>query len=478
MSEKLPWLAVVASLGGLVIEHFIFGLTTLPRNGFLARRKSAGLTLIIPGLILISTATFAQTNPAARIYDEPDLTPWHSRYERGWLGNDKDVFRPLMSAQEQARLANLRYRPTLTIPAAEPFGFHATGNDVVASTASLKFLDDLSVATAWLQRNGYNTQTIADYMLMLRYWPKATNAPRPPKPLDALCIPPNALSDPRVDSLANRIFNGNVVFILLHEYGHVRFQHQGNRAVSPDASRANEEAADAFALNLLAKVNEAPLGLAMLFMAMANFYENRADFGSDGEYHAALTSRTHPLSEARLQAVARHIAAAGTGFTANSRAAALAVSLEITTVAKMLGDTDLQRLTARVGRTVTPADLAPRKSRQHLAPHCTAPASGLPFAGYFRGTILGGRTEFDLDAVLTQAGDRVTGSFSYGAGFARLEGRVTGTRLDYTWSLPPNRGRGTATLSTATPGGDTIAGTWGDNDANAGVGTLTVRRQP
>ena len=428
--------------------------------------------------LLAHTAT-AQTNPAARLYDEADLTPWHPRYERGWLGNDKDVFRPLMAAEEKARLANLRYRPTLSVAAAEPFGFHAAGNDVVASTASLKFLDDLSVATAWLQRNGYNTQTIADYMLMLRYWPKSAGAPRPPKPLDALCIPANALSDPRVDSLANRIFNGNVVFILLHEYGHVRFQHPGNLAVARDASRNNEEQADAFALNLLAKVNEAPLGLSMLFMAMANFYENRADFSSDAEYQSALASRTHPLSEARLQAVARHIAATGTGFTGNSRAAALVVSLEITTVAKMLGDTGLQRLAARIGRTVTPADLAPRKSKQHLAPHCTAPASsGLPFAGYFRGTMLGGRTEFDLDAVLTQTGDRVTGSYAYGAGFARIEGRVTGTRLDYTWSLPPNRGRATATLSTATPGGDTITGTWGDNDANAGVGTLSVRRQP
>lgn len=423
--------------------------------------------------LLLAHAASAQTNPAARLYDEAELAPWQPRYERGWLGNDKDVFRPRMSGEAQARLSKLRYHPVLVVPDAEPFGFYARGDEVVASTASLKFLDDLAVATAWLQHNGYTTQTVVDYMLMLRYWPRAANADRPPKPLDALCIPTNALNDPRVDSLANRIFNGNVVFILLHEYGHVRFGHRGNRAVSAEVSRANEEAADGFALDLLARVNEAPLGLSFLFTAMANFYENRADFGSDAEYQAALLARTHPLSEQRLQAVARHIAASGAGFVGNSRVVAHGVSLEISVVAKILGDTELQRLTASIGRTVTPADLAPRRPKQNLAPHCRAsPAGSGFFAGYFRGNMRAGRTEFDLDTVLTQTGNRVSGSYSYGGGFARMEGEVSGNRLDFTWSLPPHSGHGTATVR-----GDLVEGTWGDGAASAGGGITVMRRQ-
>jgi hypothetical protein len=423
-------------------------------------------------LVLLALTATAQTNPAAYIYDEADLAPWQPRYERGWLSNDKDVFRPHMSPEAQTRLSNLRYHPVLLVPDAEPFGFYARGDEVVASTASLKFLDDLAVATAWLQHNGYTTQTIADYMLMLRYWPRTASASRPPKPLDALCIPASALSDQRVDSLANRIFNGNVVFILLHEYGHVRFGHQGNRAVPAEISRANEEAADGFALDLLARVNEAPLGLSILFTAMANFYENRADFGSDAEYQAALSARSHPLSEQRLQAVARHIAASGVGFTGNSRAIALGVSLEISVIAKILGDTDLQRLTAYIGRTVTPADLGPRRPQQNLAPYCRAPPTGSgAFEGYFRGKMGAARTEFDLDTVLTQIGDRVTGSYSYGGGFARIEGQVSGNKLDFTWSLPPHRGHGTAAVH-----GDLVEGTWGDGTANAGGGTIAMRR--
>ncbi len=414
----------------------------------------------------------AQSSLVASLYEAGEIDGMRPRYEKGWLGNYERVFVPAFTAEERARLANVRFRFASSDPANEPFAFHSEpGGLVFASATSLKFLDDLSVATAWLNLNGYTEQSLADYALMLRYWHLGGNGAAPPKPLDALCIPGNALADARVDERANRIFDDIVVFILLHELGHVRWGHPGNAAVAPEASRANEEAADAFALDVLSRVNVAPLGLSMLFTVMANLWENRADYASEADYRRAASARTHPLSPARLQSLAAHIAAAGRGFTGDSRAAALAVSLQISQVALLLADPGVQSLAARIGRTVAPDDLAPRRRGQQLARSCRAPApTGQPFDGVFRGTVRIGKTDFDVDAVLSQSGGRVAGAYSFGAGFARLDGAADGAHLAYRWTLPPDRGRGAATLR-----GDVIEGSWGSGDADAGGGTLSMR---
>lgn len=420
-----------------------------------------------------AAASYAQTNPAAAIYDRAELEPLQPRYQRGWLGNYTDVFRPVMTNEERTRLDNVQFRVELSLPSQEPFGFAAAGDTVLVSTASLKFLDDLSVATAWLDLSGFTTQTVSDYLLMLRYWGRNQGAARPPRPLEALCIPDTALNDRRIEQRALRLFDGTAAFALLHEYGHAFRHHPGNLGVPAEVSRANEEAADQFGLDLLARVNEAPLGLSLLFLAMSQFYENRADFATEAEYHQALASRTHPVSPERLQRVARHIAGSGRGFTGNSRATALKVSLDISQLAVQLADLDVQRLAARIGRTVTPADLAPRRRGRQLAPPCRAPApTGLPFDGTFRGSVTVGQTSLDVDAVLTQTGDRVTGSYSFGAGFARLKGTAAGTDLSYAWELPPDSGFGTMQLRNGA-----FAGSWGMGRAASGAGTVRLGRE-
>lgn len=429
--------------------------------------------LLVAGLAAFAGVARGQSNPAAAIYDASDIEPLLPRYQKGWMRNYTQVFLPVFTAEERARLDGVQFRFEPRDPASEPFAFYSTRDAVFASASSLKFLDDLSVATAWLDLSGFTTQTIADYMLMLRYWRYSQGDSRPPKPLQALCIPADALSNSRVDERANRIFDGVVVFILLHELGHVFWGHPGYVGVAPEVARANEEAADRFALNILARVNEAPLGLSVLFLAMGNLWENRADYTTDEAYQRAVTSHTHPLSPARLQSLASHIAASGRGFTGDSRAVALKVSLDISQLALLLADLDVQRLSAGIGRTVTAADLAPRRRGQHLTAPCRGSApTGLPFDGHFHGNVRVGQTALDLDAVLTQFGDRVTGSYSFGAGFARIDGLVAGSELSYGWALPPDKGRGIGTLL-----GKTYEGTWGTGSANSGGGTVSLARE-
>ena len=117
----------------------------------------------------------------------------------------RGVFLPVFTAEETGSPRRREFRFEPIVPQNEPFAFYSTGDKVVASAASLKFLDDLSVATAWLDLNGFEQQTVADYMLMLHYWRAMRRGKRPPKLLEALCIPADALSNRKVDERANRI---------------------------------------------------------------------------------------------------------------------------------------------------------------------------------------------------------------------------------------------------------------------------------
>jgi len=427
------------------------------------------------GLGLMLPVALAQPSTIATMYDTEMLAARQPSFRRGLTDNLDNVILPVLTAEERARLSGMRLRLELRLPGDEPFGFRAQGGDVVLSTASLTFLDEIATAVAWLQGNGYSQQTVADYMMMLRNWRQVGGAARPPAPREALCIPADALDDKRVERQALQLLNGMGIFVLLHEVGHVLHRHRAGPGVAPALSRAQEAEADRFALDVLARLNEAPLGLAVLFTAMVHFHEVHAAAAGDAAHRELVAGHTHPLSPSRLREVALHVAGSGAGFVGDSRATAEHVARDIRLLAGFLGDLDLQRLIVRIGDTVRPAHLGPRRPGRHLAPHCRAAApSGLAFDGAFRGTLTMEGTSFDMDLVLAQGSDgRVRGDLSYGAGFARLEGTASGTEVELRWQLPPDHGRVRATIR-----GDTLAGSWGEGEAATGGGTFVVQRQP
>ena len=145
--------------------------------------------------------------------------------------------------------------------------------------------------------------------------------------------------------------------------------------------------------------------MTVFFSAAAQLAENRADYGSDADFQSALATRTHPLSPARLQSFARHLTASARsyakGFRANGQGEALSVSLQISQFALLLADPGIQHLSATIGQTAVPADLAPRQKGRNLAPPCgSRPPNGLPFDGSFHGTAMIGTTAFDVDVFL------------------------------------------------------------------------------
>ena len=125
--------------------------------------------------------------PLDEIYDDSDLYDLQARYEEGWRDNYENAFVPVFTDEERSRLAGIDFRMELRVEDYEPFAFMAGGNTVIASAASLRFLEDIAMAYTWLDKKGYATQSVADYLLMLRYWPE--DGGRPPKPWDAPLYP-------------------------------------------------------------------------------------------------------------------------------------------------------------------------------------------------------------------------------------------------------------------------------------------------
>ena len=417
----------------------------------------------------------AQAGALDNIYDDQELAELRPRYERGWRDNYDNVFMPIFTAAERARFANVRFRFERRVPDREPFGFYSGADQIVASTASLKFLFEIALAETWLDMSGFATSSVGDYLTMLRYWD--ANRGRPPKPLATLCIPPESSIDPKIVERAERVFNAATVFVLLHEYGHALHRHPGNLAVPPAESRANEQAADLFALNIFARLGDVPIGAVLFFFVSTHVLEFSTNAGS-GSQQASLAARTHPVSPERLQAIARHLTAQADAyaraFKVGAQSSALALALQISQFGLLLGDPTVQRFAARIGLTVGPMDLAPRPKGRHLSAPCNGRASsGLPYDGTLRGKFLAGRTNFEVDMVLAQNGEAVTGSFSYGNGVGRVNGKVEDAKLIYRWSLGADSGAGVITAQN-----NSYRGTWGYNASATDGGTLDLKKQP
>ncbi len=442
----------------------------LPRS-FVRAADGTGVVRLVAAVIVLAVAVGSAPSPAfateAPAYDDALLAEWQQRYPRGILYNFREVILPRLDADERRALENVGFRFPLRIDRREPFAFAADSQNrtIFMSIQSLKFLDEANIAIAWLDRNGYSIESVYNYLTMLRNWQAATP---PPPLLSTLCIPDDALDDTEVDSLAQKSFSTAVVFILLHELGHIYFNHRGYEGVEPAVARANESAADAFALKTLARIGDVPLGVVNLFLAMAYLHESRTDFSSDSAHAMQLAARTHPLSAERLRIFADALQASADGYSGSGL-----TQLEIVTTAAQIrviaqNFLDIQQLTALVGQTIRPEDLGPVRPGEKLGRSChdTVALQGA-FSGLFRGTIMVNGVEFDLQVEMARSGDNVRGRSSYGIGVSEFEGVIDGDTLHYRWRLGGNVGRG---ILTRTANG--YAGSWGNgNSATDGGAT-------
>lgn len=405
-----------------------------------ARQATAWLMMLV-GL-------WVRSAPAEepRLYDDAALAEWGARYERSTQRILDEVIRPALLSEEQTRLADARLDLPMHAEGSQrgrPLAFYAAGSRVVMPVYSLKFLDDLCTAYAWLQINGYSLETISDYTAMLRYG--AVQASAAYAPLAALGVPANALDDKRVDELALGHFVTARTFILLHELGHIYHGHRGGQGAG---SRMNEEAADRFAADVMVRTPLPPLGSLVFFMADASW----------AGYPAA-EDDTHPLSGARLHALAARVEDAG-----------LAQGLD--QLAALMDDPDIRTGFAAAGRSATLASLKPRRPGE--LPGAPSDDTQQAFAGSFIGEAnQHGDAAFPVRVDFRRSGERVEGQYTFGLGVGSLAGRTDGRRLDFEWQWAGNFGRG---VFQSSEDGTRFDGTWGYQQSADNAGNWNGRR--
>jgi len=408
------------------------------------------------GIIIWSMTLSASTDPSL-LYDSATLQYWNARYQRTTTKILNEVIWPALLTGEKNQLGGRK--PVLEFPTYgegalryHALGFYAPGDReaIVFPVLSLKLLDDLCTAYAWLQIKGYSLETISEYTAILKYG----KAPPTgfPAPLRALGIPANALDNPEVDELALGHFVTARTFLLLHEMAHILYHHAAQTSAQ---SIQNETQADRFAAVVMKRIGLPPLGILVFFMADAHWSGFPA---SDVD--------THPLTGARVRALADHVDNPG-----------LAEKLRL--FGQYLDDPEIRTGLVATGKAGDLAALAPRRAGElPLRQVESRPASR---EGLFNGVYHGEFVQFSdprptpIEFVLERNGGQVTGEFSFGLGVGMItNGNIRDGRLYFDWQWASNYGQ--AMFEALADG--SVKGTWGYREARTGAGTWTGSRRP
>jgi hypothetical protein len=397
----------------------------------------------------------ASASDVSSMYDQATLQHWQPRYQRSTMKIVNEVIVPVLTSEERRRLGVATFDFPLYADGElkrHPLMFYVPGDPrVVMPIFSLKFLDDLCTAYAWLQVNGYSLETISEYNAMLRY--RGASGGRYPAPLPALDIPTDALKDRRVDELALGHFVTARTWLLLHELGHIYGSH---RRTSNAQSRKNEQEADRFAMEVMRRTPLPPLGILVFFLADAHWTGYPS---SDAD--------THPLSGARLRTLASGV---------NDRGLATGLSK----LAELLDDPEIRAGFAATARAADASSLGPRRPGElpRLASAASARNGATGGHAVFEGRYVGESLQFSdnrpfpIQVALRRRGDRVEGQYSFGLGVGIIEnGVVAGNTLTFSWRWAENFGRGTFKAN-----GDGFSGTWGYGRSATNAGTWTGRR--
>jgi len=307
-----------------------------------------------------------------------------------------------------------------------------------------------------LNRHRLPEKRVFDYAAMLAFRGPAPDGVRK-LPLAALGIPDEPQNDPEVDDLFQKLYGDTMVFIMAHELGHIFHKHSAN--VSVEQSRQQESEADAFAIELMARMHAPPVGIIFYFNMAAPF--------------DCPERSTHPMSGQRIARLVAALRGNAQLFTADKpspqREMQLVESVAqgLEQVAKLLDDPDIRQSMRLVGQSSSVADFAAAG-----VPPVVAPRSRPAFDGNYLGQWTDAKgTSLDFRMALRRQGQVVHGQYEFGMGVADLEGTITGDQLDYAWRWG-NDYFGRGRIKSAADG--RLQGTWGYGQRNEGAGTLAA----
>ncbi|MGI9405891.1 MAG: M48 family metalloprotease [Hyphomicrobiaceae bacterium] len=275
--------------------------------------------------------------------------------------------RPQLTEEEKAATEGFSLRFPMPKAGDHYLNFYARSapgkpSKIVMPVQSLKMVEDLTTAYAWLYEAKKSLSTIDLYFAMLEAKNAAVTRSGGIVPiLEALGIPKNALKNPKVDKLSLSLRNEAFAFILLHELGHVRFAHKGYDDITTEQARADEQQSDQFALEVMARTETPPLGAVLFFQAQAYAMPHRGGFDSTAaweRYQHKLA--THPVSTDRIRGMARQVKDVLSLLRSKETAIWRFIGTQLEGIADTLDDDTLQKCIRVVARKADREVLLPR----------------------------------------------------------------------------------------------------------------------
>jgi len=316
--------------------------------------------------------------------------------------------------------------------------------------------------------------------VLLREATLSTGAPLPAV-FRTLGVPDTAREESAVANRVDLNFGNTIVFLLAHELGHALKKHD-THSRDPVQKRRQEIEADAFAIEVMRRIGQVPLGVEFWFDVERIGHVQgirrvtSARFPTEAEWQKYLAGLDHPVTSERLDALATAVEKAPDSFARNQAdQARWTRNSKIFAQYVRLGAPSAAIGTARVAeyervRDLHVEDLKPRKAAFTMPGSEQEPA----FNGLFamrRTAAEGGQDRVDL--LLLRTRDEVIGGYSNGKvdGFIQGEIRNDGV-LHFTWREGNANGKGIAQAQ-----GETLRGTWGLGESKQGAGEFSGVRQ-
>ncbi len=293
----------------------------------------------------------AQAQDVLQLYETSELQQIGDRYRPNLRGMWDENFLSYLTRDERMRAGTVTLNLPLVGAARYPLEFTSVPGrrQVFLPIASVKFLDDMSVAFAYYQKMHCDLGAVSDYAALLRIRAKDARG----SPLDTLGVPRTAVNDPEVDDVAQKLLKSIMFFLAAHEYAHVMYRHGDYNFIERQVAQLQEFEADAFALDVMRRISVAPTSLTFFFLLASRLEASPGDFDTSAEYEAYVRQiATHPLSTERLLKVAQSIQTNARAFArlqgdpASWERRLQAQALEIRTIAQSLDDRRMRRLLA------------------------------------------------------------------------------------------------------------------------------------
>jgi hypothetical protein len=423
----------------------------------------------------------------SKLYPEKKLQADSARWSEQIRAEYRETILPQLTQEERNALGAVKIEVPLSAPNGDPFSFYTDDNGTIYVPAlSLRFFSDLCTANAWLNAHGYDGTTVRDYVgVLLR---EATLSPGAPLPLvfRTLGVPDNAREETAVANRVDRNFGNTIVFLLAHELGHALKKHDTHLR-DPVQKRKQEIEADQFAIEVMRRIAQVPLGIELWFDLerighVQGIRRLVADkYPTEVEWQKYLAGLDHPVTTERLEALAGAIEKAPDSFARNQTNQALWTQhSKILAQYFRLGAPSAAIGAARKAeyervRDLRWENLKPREAAFTIPGTTEKEPDFNGLFGLRRTAANGGQDTVDL--LLLRSGDEVMGGYSNGKIDGFVRGCVEDGVLHFTWREGNSKGQGAAQSQ-----GETLRGTWGTDEAEQGggewVGVRVKRNTP